>query len=120
MRPARRDTTSQIPCACDGRKNAGSDGLPAVELDGCRFDKLPFDFAQGLSLSNGKALNLPKGSGSDAGGSLRTVEHQDRRAPPAHPKAAWRSRFPPQSKGSPDAHAAFLPFQLDSLLIAPA
>ena len=27
-----------------------------------RFDKLPFDFAQGLSLSNGKALSLPKGN----------------------------------------------------------
>ena len=27
-----------------------------------RFDKLPFDFAQGLSLSNGKAPSLPRGS----------------------------------------------------------
>ena len=27
----------------------------------CRFDKLPCDFAQGLSLSNGKALSLPMG-----------------------------------------------------------
>ena len=27
----------------------------------CRFDKLPFDFAQGLSLSNGKALSGAEG-----------------------------------------------------------
>ena len=27
-----------------------------------RFGRLPFDFAQGLSLSNGKALSLVKGS----------------------------------------------------------
>ena len=27
----------------------------------CRFDRLPFDFAQGLSLSNGKARSLPRG-----------------------------------------------------------
>ena len=33
----------------------------AIHLTGCRFDKLPFDSAQGLSLSNGKALSLPKG-----------------------------------------------------------
>ena len=35
-------------------------GISSIVGDLCRFDKLPFDFAQGLSLSNGKALIPPK------------------------------------------------------------
>ena len=32
-----------------------------IWITGCRFDKLPFDFAQGLSLPNGKALSGAEG-----------------------------------------------------------
>ena len=33
--------------------------MPSAVTD-CRFDKFPFDSAQGLSMSNGKALSQPK------------------------------------------------------------
>src|SRR5438105_1646659 len=57
---------------------------------------------------------------SDAGWAWLAVERKDRRAPPAHPKAAWRCRFPPHSKGWRHVRAAFLLLiQVDSLLITP-
>ena len=57
---------------------------------------------------------------SDAGGCLRAIERQDRRAPRAHAKAAWRYRFPPHSIGWRHVHAAFLLIRFDSLLIIPS
>jgi hypothetical protein len=56
---------------------------------------------------------------SDAGGSSRAVARTARRAPAAHPEAAWRCRFPPHSTSWGRVYAAFGIVRLASLPIPP-